>query len=175
MNRVQSCRCWKGNPSHAEICFIIVVVLLYQSVLFCFFCVLLSLSASPPPFSLTLSCVCGCGSSSSRVAHLSLIDSSPSGFITLLSPPISTAVSCPPLAACRSVVEQDAEPLPFMTSWCLAWQPPPSVYECVCEWVNLTGVAKCCERSVDWKRALEMPVMSRMVVHSGVLCVLLIT
>ena len=103
MNRVQSCRCWKGNPSHAEICFIIVVVLLYQSVLFCFFCVLLSLSASSPPFSLTLSCVCGCGSSS-RVAHLSLIDSSPSGFITLLSPPISAAVSCPPprcMSKCR--------------------------------------------------------------------------
>ena len=25
----------------------------------------------------------------------------------------------------------------LMSSWRLAWQPPSSVYECVCEWVNV--------------------------------------
>lgn len=31
------------------------------------------------------------------------------------------------------------------------------MYECVCEWVNLTCVVKLCERSVDWKSAIESP------------------
>ena len=30
----------------------------------------------------------------------------------------------------------------LMSSWHLAWQPLPAVYECVCEWVNLTSVVK---------------------------------
>ena len=39
-----------------------------------------------------------------------------------------------------------------MSSWHLAWQPLPSVYECVCECVNLTSVVKHIERSIyDWE------------------------
>ena len=33
--------------------------------------------------------------------------------------------------------------------WHLAWQPPPSVDECECEWVNVMSVVKSCERSED--------------------------
>ena len=29
-----------------------------------------------------------------------------------------------------------------MSSWHLAWQPLPSVHECVCEWVNVASVVK---------------------------------
>ena len=43
-----------------------------------------------------------------------------------------------------------------MNSWHLAWQPPPSVYECVCEWVNVASIVKCFERSVDWKSSIKM-------------------
>ena len=48
--------------------------------------------------------------------------------------------------------------LSLMSTWHLAWQPPPSVYECVCEWVYLTSVVKHFERSVDWKSAIEVQV-----------------
>ena len=45
-----------------------------------------------------------------------------------------------------------------MGIWHLAWQPLPSVYECVCEWVNVTSVVKVFEQSVYWKSAVEMQV-----------------
>ena len=33
-----------------------------------------------------------------------------------------------------------------------------SVYECVCEWVNVVNIVKHFEWSVDWKSAIEMQV-----------------
>ena len=42
--------------------------------------------------------------------------------------------------------------------WHLAWQPPPSVDECECEWVNVMSVVKSCERSEDWKSDQEIKV-----------------
>ena len=39
----------------------------------------------------------------------------------------------------------------LMCIWHLAWQPLPSVYECVCEWVNVTSIVKL---SVDWESAM---------------------
>ena len=43
-------------------------------------------------------------------------------------------------AACRSVLEQDTKPQIAPDKDDLAWQPLPSVYECVCEWVNVTSI-----------------------------------
>ena len=37
----------------------------------------------------------------------------------------------------------------LMCSWHPAWQPPPSVYECVCEWVNVASTITCFEK---WKK-----------------------
>lgn len=31
----------------------------------------------------------------------------------------------------------------------------PSMYECMCQWVNLTSAIKCFERSLDWKSTTE--------------------
>ena len=48
-----------------------------------------------------------------------------------------------------------------MSSWPLAWQLPTSVYECVCEWVNLIIVVKHFKWSVDWKSPIEITFMSK--------------
>ena len=42
----------------------------------------------------------------------------------------------------------------LISSWCLAWQPPPSGYECV--HVNGWSIVKCFERSVDRKSTIKM-------------------
>ena len=41
----------------------------------------------------------------------------------------------------------------FMMSWWhLAWQPMPTVDECLCEWVNVTSFEKRFKWSVHWKK-----------------------
>ena len=37
----------------------------------------------------------------------------------------------------------------------MPWEPP-SVYECVCEWVNVACIVKRSELSVNWKSTLKM-------------------
>ena len=44
----------------------------------------------------------------------------------------------------------------MMSSSDLAWQPLPPLYECVCEWVNVTSVVKHLEQSVGWKSTVEI-------------------
>ena len=44
----------------------------------------------------------------------------------------------------------------LMSIWHLAWQPPSTVYEYVCEWVNVACIVKHFELSVDWKSTIKM-------------------
>lgn len=59
------------------------------------------------PFPLTCFCpVCVrvCGSSGSRVAHLSLINSSPSSYITPVSPPLQRQINTTCMAICNAAL-----------------------------------------------------------------------
>ena len=60
----------------------------------------------------------------------------------------------------------------LMSSWCLAWQPPSSVYECVCEWVNVACIVQRFELSLDWKSAIKMQTIYHLKVSHNYECLI---